>query len=551
MQTNNHERCIVSLQRYLFILIGALILVFSAIQYYSIEQVRIQVNDEITNKTRTLSQLALTEFTERLPLKIATTSTLKNNPQANAGQNQVFSEVTLTEQIIGLDEYITPPQLKERDQSTPKIHIKIKIENTPNKEIQLDQDLVMITGDSTKTVTVSRTNTGYINNAAFTIPQDEKDALKQIKPGQIKAMFVNRVNAAYTVDFNFEDDEQNFQKIVSFDSDASSVNRYFSHLRWQLFAFTCVGLFFAFWLAKHISRPLSRLSQGFTDLGNGDLGIQLEKSGVKEMRDTIAIFNTTSERLNRLQKLEKNFQQQQQMAELGEVARGLAHTLRNPLNTIGLGISQMQEPDVSENEQALIAKKIQEKIVHLDGTIKTLMHLANADVDRSHKVNVVTVVSDIMLEVSVTSQARIKFSMALLDEPILLQCAEAEIRAIFHALISNAIEANEGQDMNHPVSVDLRQTEQGVSLCVRDYGNGVCADDLAHMFKPHFTTKAEGAGMGLFIVKRISEMYYKGRIELNNHEQGGCIATLQLLNAKKSENATNMTDIESAAPDEK
>jgi signal transduction histidine kinase len=529
----------VSLQRYVFLLMGALILVFSIFQYYFIEQVRIQVNDEITAKTRTLSQVALSAFTESQPFQVA------------AGSSTLpIAASKLKVNLADVPEYAETVQIRELQVAAQKsgaqikhTPIIIKIENTPNREVQLDEDLVMLTGDNTKTITVlNNTNKlDFIVRSPLNVAQqDAINELNKIEPRQIKALLVNRVDTSYTVDFDFADKNLNFQKIVSFDNDTSSINRYFTQLRWQLFSFTLIGLVFAFWLAKHISKPLSGLSQGFADLGNGQLGVQLKQSGVKEMRDTISIFNQTSERLSQLHKLEQKYQQQQQMAELGEVARGLAHTLRNPLNTIGLGISQIQQPNISTDEKNALAKQIQDKIMHVDGTIKTLMHLANADVDRSQRLNVVTAVSDIMLEVSVTTQASIQFPMAKSNKPVLLQCAEAEIRAIIHALISNAIEANEGQDKQHSVSVDLQQIEEGICLNIRDHGAGLSAKALMEIFKPHFTTKPEGAGMGLFIVKRISEMYYKGSIVLANHKQGGCVATLTLQDAV---NLNEMSDI--------
>ena len=66
---------------------------------------------------------------------------------------------------------------------------------------------------------------------------------------------------------------------------------------------------------------------------------------------------------------------------------------------------------------------------------------------------------------------------------------------------------------------------------MHDSGSGLSSDDIDNLFKPHFTTKSEGAGMGLFIVKRICEMYYQGSISLHNIDSGGCEAKLILNHA--------------------
>ncbi len=543
-----------SLKHYLFLLIGTLILVFSAIQYYFIEEVRVQVNEEITDKTRTLSQVALNAVGENMPIRIDRVSELVREPNESGGDT--FQEVLITENIVGAQQQISNEQLgiikawqaqqkpsnesgrvQNLEADSPN-RIRIKIEDTPNKEIQLDPKLTMVTGENTKTVSISR-------QAPLLATDNENEVMASFTATEgldngapIKAVLVNRVNSGYTVDFEFGDDELNFQKIVSFDSGASTVNRYFSQLRWQLLVFTLVGLLLAYFLARHISRPLSNLSQGFKDLGDGDLGVQLPITGVEEIRKTIKVFNQTSERLAQLQTLEKSYQQQQQMAELGEVARGLAHTLRNPLNTIGLGISQMQSVGVSKQEQTKIAQQIQAKISHVDETIKNLMSLANTDIKRSKSVNVMAVVSDIMLEMSIAKHDGIKWLVEDSSKACYLKSAEAELRAMFHALISNAVEAS-AEHLDKPnlgqneklIRIKVESTDTGICLSVHDSGSGLSSDDIDNLFKPHFTTKSEGAGMGLFIVKRICEMYYQGSISLHNIDSGGCEAKLILNHA--------------------
>lgn len=494
-----------SLQRYLFLLIVALIVIFSAIQLYFIEHVRQQVNEEIADKSGTISQVALSTIKERFAKEKLPDGVEKRSRIANDSD-----ETSLSQNDFAISK-------------KPSSSIKILIKQTPNKEIRLAEDLTMITGENTQTISMQQKSSAIEERHLKLI-----ENIKEIESTRVRSLLLNNSESAYTLDFDFVDDKENFQKIISFTNQSSSVDEYFVQLRWQLLIFTILGMLLAFILAKHISKPLLRLSQGFIALGKGDLGIQLKEGGVKEMRETIELFNQTSLRLFDLQSLENKYQQQQQMAELGEVARGLAHTLRNPLNTIGLGISHMQEPSTSKEERAKIANQIQEKILHLDKTIKTLMHLANADVDRSQAIDVVPIIADIMLEISVRYQTQIRFVPE--HKQVLLYCAEAEVRALFHALISNAIEASKSE-VTDSVEVRLSPIENGLMLDVIDYGPGFEYASFDQLFKPHFTTKADGAGMGLFIVKRMSEMHYKGTIELQNIEQGGCRARLCLFNA--------------------
>jgi signal transduction histidine kinase len=473
-----------SLQRYLFLLIAVFILLIAGVQFFLIEQVRAQVNQEISTKSSTISKVAIDGINERL------------------------------------HENLSRFRAKQR--------LLIKIEDTPNKQVQINPDLSMTTGDKTRTITVSR--------EAALVPLGLVEFMQVSNQNNDNtAISVRGMQSNYQVESNFIDSKNNFQKIVSFDPKSSSVDQYFDRLVWLLLLVSLVGLTFAYWLASHISKPLSQLSRGFTFLEQGDFDSQIQPQGIKEIRDTLIKFNQTSKRLSQLQVLEKKFQQQQQMAELGELARGLAHTLRNPLNTIGLGISQLQQPNLAIEEQQQIAQHIQDKIQHLDNTIKTLLHLANNQVIRDKSVNLVPVVSDILLEISITKHAAIDFQQ---KSAVCLICSEAEIRAMFHALISNAIEANnkvlEGKS-KRAIKLNLEQQEDGVLLTVEDEGSGISPQIVPDLFKPHISTKAEGAGMGLFIVKRISHLYYRGKIVLTNIEPKGCCAQLWLYNAMDTE----------------
>ena len=64
-----------------------------------------------------------------------------------------------------------------------------------------------------------------------------------------------------------------------------------------------------------------------------------------------------------------------------------------------------------------------------------------------------------------------------------------------------------------------------------DQGKGIDPQIKSQLFKPHITNKPEGAGMGLYIAKRISNLHYHGDISLTDNSPQGCIATLTLSSA--------------------
>ncbi len=466
-----------SLRNYLFALFAVFILVVSGIQIMLIENVRAQITEEISSKTNTISNIAIKTLQDEL--------------------SKTFIDNGLTQ--------------------TPRQKFSIKIANTPNAKINVTDDLVMVTGNKTQTVTIERLS-----------PQQNRsiDIIKEAS----KKEAVTFSESAYALNLSFLD-QDNIQKIITFDRETNSVDKYFNNLLLLLTVVTMFALALAFWLAGFISKPLSKLNTGFSNLSQGEFGIQLKEQGIAELKQTLQMFNKTSIRLQELQSLEQHYQQQQQLAELGEVARGLAHTLRNPLNTIGLGIEHLQQSNLEYDEQTRVTRDIQNKIQHLDKTIKSLLHLSNNKVDRSVSVDVVNIVHDILLELSSTTQIMLNFEPT---SPVLFKCSEHEIRAMFYVLISNAVEASEESGK---VSIKLQKTfvktpiskqQAGIQLDVIDQGLGIDEGVFKDLFKPHVTSKPEGAGMGLFILKRLCQLYYSGSVELKNRNPNGCHACLKL-----------------------
>ena len=256
----------------------------------------------------------------------------------------------------------------------------------------------------------------------------------------------------------FDQPKSVHQQIVSFNQQDSALSNYFNWLTSGTIALFAVGVMFAYWLARHISRPLKSLSDGFNRLEDGELGTQVSPQGIREVRVTLDKFNHMSERLAHLNQLEKQFQQQQQLAELGEVSRGLAHTLRNPINTIGLAVEQMSLDTTSDEQRNVLSHQIRQKINHLDGTIKALLSLTASGVNRDQNIDINTVIEDIIMELSMSGNATpVHFSPR---EPLMIKGAHSEIRAMLHSLLTNAVEASTADS---PVNVSITAEQQPLS----------------------------------------------------------------------------------------
>jgi len=300
------------------------------------------------------------------------------------------------------------------------------------------------------------------------------------------------------------------------------------------------GVIFAYWLSIQFNKPLKLLSSGFKKLAKGDYQHQVAEQGVKEIRDTMSHFNQMVDRLHRLSLAEKQHKEIAHLAELGEVSRGLAHALRNPIHTIGLSIEQLSDDGLSSEQRQKLIQTIQQKITNIDKNIKGLLTLTTAGISRTEHVPIAAVIQDIMLEYKACDNKIIHFELSITPE-LKVRGSESEIRNILHTLINNACEANES---NTKVTISAVSDGSKAIITIEDQGTGLDKHIAAQLFRPHVSSKPEGAGMGLYIAQRLISLHYNGLISLknnpNNKQQlNGCIATAIFSNETKG--STNDT----------
>lgn len=290
-----------------------------------------------------------------------------------------------------------------------------------------------------------------------------------------------------------------------------------------------LGLLGAAWAANRLSRPLLQLQLAAREVGTGQWGRQVDEQGAPEVVATIRDFNRMSSQLEELSDAAERLRAKRHLHELGEVARGLAHSLRNPLNVIGLSIDRLATLDKDAPNAAELAASARQQIQRIDRSLRAFLVLAGTTSDMQ-ELDIRAIVADIFLEVS---QGENRAVLVLEDGPeARLSGIEAEVRSAIHAIVINAVEA----DPEGRVSVAVDHAQQGVVVTVRDHGPGIPSVIRQRLFEPHRTTKAQGSGMGLFIAQRIICQRYAGRIDVHDRAQDGPGTEVILtLNAREPE----------------
>ncbi len=215
----------------------------------------------------------------------------------------------------------------------------------------------------------------------------------------------------------------------------------------------------------------------------------------------------------------------------GEVARRLAHEIKNPLTPIQLSAERLEmklTPKVQEPERAILAKSVRTIVDQVDAMkrlVNEFRDYARLPAAELAPTDLNALVGDVLqlyageLAASGTSQARVQVQ---LDEACPRILGDAmQLRQVIHNLLQNAQDATEGRPVREvTVRTQWNETSRRVRLIVQDTGPGFADHILKRAFEPYVTTKAKGTGLGLAVVKKIADEH-GARIDLKNRVQDG------------------------------
>ena len=305
----------------------------------------------------------------------------------------------------------------------------------------------------------------------------------------------------------------------------SALDRFSRQLGLGLLLLFGFGLLLSIWIAQRIARPLRALASTAQAVGGGALGTQAREQGAPEVRQTIAAFNRMSAQLQQLDAEAASLRADRELAELGEIGRGLAHSLRNPLHALGLSLEALAaRPEDPARAQAL-AQAGREQLQRVDQALRGFLALSAGAGVAPHATSLREVIDDVMLEAAQRAAGRVAFRREGGD--VALVAVPAELRVMLHALVVNALDASpDGGSV--VVALVPDSAGHGVVIEVSDEGDGVPESIRARLFQPHVSGKPHGAGMGLYLAQRLATLRSCGGLELQPRKPRGTVATLRL-----------------------
>ena len=214
--------------------------------------------------------------------------------------------------------------------------------------------------------------------------------------------------------------------------------------------------------------------------------------------------------------MEQKIRESERMAYIGRIATSLSHEIRNPLSAVQMNLQILKKnPQLKGNDQKRVDISVKE-VKRLEKILQELLDFAkpirlNL---KQESLNEILLSSIELLEMKIESE---KISLKMdLDPNIPLMQIDGQmlVQAVLNLLL-NAVEAStEGQQILLRSQYDKQNGEMAV-IMVSDEGPGIPENIISEIYKPFFTTKVKGTGLGLNNVKRIAEAH-KGHVEAHN-----------------------------------
>jgi two-component system nitrogen regulation sensor histidine kinase NtrY len=291
-----------------------------------------------------------------------------------------------------------------------------------------------------------------------------------------------------------------------------------------------IGLLLAWWFSARITKPVEELAVAAREVASGRWDARIDVRTYDEVGQLATAFNDMTRTLG-VQK--ERLLQTERVAAWRELARRLAHELRNPLFPLQITVENLQRAQQLDHEQFMevfteSTATLKAELANLNSIVGRFSDFSKMPTPRFERMNVNEALRDVLRlfdarfnEVGKPAIARELF----LKEGLSEIDGDAELlHRAFQNLVLNALDA-----MPTGGTLILRTSDHDgkIGIEIIDTGIGLTAEESARLFTPYYTTKAQGTGLGLAIVQSVVSDHH-GTIALSSEEGRGTTIRIEL-----------------------
>jgi signal transduction histidine kinase len=290
--------------------------------------------------------------------------------------------------------------------------------------------------------------------------------------------------------------------------------------------FALLGAAIGYYMAERIGDPVNRLTRATRRIARGDFGARVVETSSDELRRLVADFNQMATELERQR---NELQRTHRLEAWAEMARQVAHEIKNPLTPIQLSSEHLMRVNKDKGEP--LTPVLEECVTSILSQVKLLRQIsaefssfASRPTPHPSPTSLAELIPTV-IEPYITGLAgRITIRVEVPDAlPLVVVDRVLLARAITN-MIENALHAMPG---GGTLTLKAAATPRTVRLSVADTGTGMDPEALRRIFEPYFSTKATGTGLGLTIAKRNVELN-GGTIDVQSAPGKGTTVVIEL-----------------------
>jgi two-component system nitrogen regulation sensor histidine kinase NtrY len=304
------------------------------------------------------------------------------------------------------------------------------------------------------------------------------------------------------------------------------VNRFLLVLTNIFVLITGFSVIVAIYVSNWITNPLKILQTSLTQLNLIRVNQPIQYKGNDEIANMVQVYNS---KVKELEEMADRIAQSERESAWREMARQVAHEIKNPLTPMRLSIQHYQrllieKPEEAREKAPMLMNSLIEQIdnlAHIAGEFSQFARISltsRSDFDLAALVREITSLFETNENISIKSQT--------VPDKAMIKADKGQIIRMLNNLIQNAIQAIE-QNKEGFIEVVLSEKENGYELKIKDNGKGIEKELHEKIFSPNFTTKSKGMGLGLAIVKKIA-LNHRGNISFETKRNQGSTFTIFL-----------------------
>ena len=258
----------------------------------------------------------------------------------------------------------------------------------------------------------------------------------------------------------------------------------------------------------------------FTNSMNSNRNLELSLSFVFDSNNfidlTIAILKDLTDKKNLQQQIERK----EKLSAMGELAAGVAHEIRNPLNSINIITQRIQkefEPKADIEDYQSLLSTVRTEVIRVNNIIKQFLEYARPPKLQIGKFSINEVLDESISVIE--SEAKLEQILIKKDfqENVLLDIDKAKMKQVFINLLRNSIDSITATGL---ISCSIKLNGNKAEIQIADNGSGISDEIKTKIFNLYFTTKQFGTGLGLSIVHQIVSEH-NGYLEVESQEGKG------------------------------